>query len=130
MRREYRPTRVTKVPTASGEMRRKASEVGIYFTREPPKERGGTFDVPVEVVSVQPHMHLRGKAMHLRAVFPDRSTAPLIDVPKYGFNPRTTYFLKQLLTVPAGGKSEYLPGPTIRRTTSSIPIRSARSHGA
>ncbi len=115
---------------ASGKETIDASEIGIYFAKEPPKERvvtlsvqnlgfvippgdanyksdaSVTFDAPVKVVSVQPHMHLRGKAMRLRAVLPDGKAEPLIDVPRYDFNWQTTYFLKQPLTVPAGGKIE------------------------
>lgn len=107
-----------------------ASEVGIYFAKVPPKERvvtlsvqnmafsippgdanyrsdaSVTFDVPVKVVSVQPHMHLRGKAMQLRAVLPGGQRTPLIDVPRYDFNWQTTYFLERPLVVPAGGKLE------------------------
>ena len=64
------------------------------------------FAAPVKVVSVQPHMHLRGKAMQLRAVYPDGTRKALIDVPKYDFNWQTTYFLKQPVTVPAGGRIE------------------------
>ncbi len=106
------------------------SELGIYFAKQPPAERVVTisvqnmnftiapgdpayrsdavsgFDAPVKVVSVQPHMHLRGKAMRLTAILPDGRREPLIDVPKYDFLWQTTYFLKDPLALPAGSRIE------------------------
>jgi hypothetical protein len=115
---------------ASGKETIDASELGIYFAKEPPAERVVTLSVqnmsfvippgepnyqsdasvsfaePVKVVSVQPHMHLRGKAMKLRAVYPGGIVKPLIDVPKYDFNWQTIYFLSEPMPLPPGGKVE------------------------
>jgi hypothetical protein len=63
-----------------------------------------TFDTPVKVVSVQPHMHLRGKAMRIEAAMPGGSPAPVIDVPRYDFMWQTTYFLREPLALPAGSR--------------------------
>ena len=105
-----------------------ASELGIYLARQAPAERvitlsvqnmafsippgdpayrsdaAVTFTAPVRVVSVQPHMHLRGKAMLLKAVLPGGREEPLIDVPRYDFNWQTTYFLRDPLVLPAGSR--------------------------
>jgi hypothetical protein len=57
---------------------------------------------PVRLLSIQPHMHYRGKSMAVRATYPDGSTEQLIDVPKYDFNWQTTYFYRDPITLPAG----------------------------
>jgi hypothetical protein len=103
------------------------SQLGIYFAEAPPAERVVAIDtlrdldlaIPagdadyesrasmtlaqaVKLVSVQPHMHYRGKAMEVRLTYPDGRTELLIDVPKYDFNWQTTYVLKEPLWLPAG----------------------------
>jgi len=104
------------------------SELGIYFAKEAPAERvvslsvqnmnflippgdgnyrsdaSATFDVPVKVVSVQPHMHLRGKAMRIEAVVPGGARTPVIDVPRYDFHWQTTYFLREPIRLPQGAR--------------------------
>jgi hypothetical protein len=55
---------------------------------------------------MQPHMHLRGKAYQIEAVFPDGRRDLLLKVPKYDFNWQTTYFLKEALPLPPGTKLE------------------------
>ena len=82
-------------------------ELGIYLAEAPPLERVVAIDtlrdldlaIPpgerdyvshasmvlaqtVKLVSVQPHMHRRGRAMEVRAVFPDGRVESLISVPK------------------------------------------------
>jgi hypothetical protein len=59
---------------------------------------------PVKLVSVQPHMHYRGKAMEVRVVYPDGRTELLISVPKYDFNWQTTYVLRDPVPLPAGAR--------------------------
>ena len=106
------------------------SELGIYFAKEAPAERvvslsvqnmdfvippgdgnfrsdaSVTFDAPVKVISVQPHMHLRGKAMRIQAAVAGGAaeTAPVIDVPRYDFHWQTTYFLREPLDLPRGSR--------------------------
>ena len=65
-----------------------------------------TLAQPVKLVSVQPHMHHRGKAMEVRAVYPDGERKLLISVPKYDFNWQTTYVLREPLLLPAGTRLE------------------------
>jgi hypothetical protein len=65
-----------------------------------------TFAQPVKLVSIQPHMHYRGKSMEVRAIYPDGRTRILINVPKYDFNWQTTYALREPLLLPAGTRLE------------------------
>jgi hypothetical protein len=102
------------------------SELGIYFAKEPPRERvlslapgdsklaippgdgnyrsaiTATFTTPVKLISLQPHMHLRGKSYEIRARFPDGRTESLLRVPRYDFNWQTIYFLSEPLDLPKG----------------------------
>lgn len=63
-----------------------------------------TFAEDSEILSFNPHMHLRGKAARMIATFPDGSQKVLLDVPKYDFNWQTTYHFKEPVHVPAGTK--------------------------
>jgi hypothetical protein len=107
------------------------SELGIYLADAPPSERVLAIDTlrdldlaispgapdcvsrasmtlaqPVRLVSLQPHMHRRGKSMEVSAVYPDGRTRLLISVPRYDFNWQTTYVLREPLLLPAGTKLE------------------------
>ena len=107
------------------------SELGLYLAEGPPRERVVAIDtlrdldlaIPpgegdvvshasmvlaqtVKLVSVQPHMHRRGKSMEVRAVYLDGRSEVLISVPKYDFNWQTTYALREPLLLPAGTKLE------------------------
>ena len=54
------------------------------------------------LLSLTPHMHLRGKAWEFRAVFPDGRTQVLLSTPRYDFNWQLTHFLAEPLDLPAG----------------------------
>lgn len=54
------------------------------------------------LTSIMPHMHLRGKAMEVKAVYPDGRAAVLLNVPKYDFSWQTNFSLKQPLVIPKG----------------------------
>ncbi len=107
------------------------SELGLYLADAPPSERVLAIDTlrdldlaipagspdyvsraamtlaqPVRLVSVQPHMHHRGRAMEVRAVFPNGKTQVLVSVPKYNFDWQTTYALREPLLLPAGTRLE------------------------
>lgn len=56
----------------------------------------------VKLLSMTPHMHLRGKSFEMRAVFPDGRTEVLLSVPRYDFNWQLTYYLDEPLLLPAG----------------------------
>ena len=111
------------------------SELAFYFSKTPPAERVIAIDTlrdldlrippgdrdyhskatmtlarPARLLSIQPHMHLRGKSMAIRAIYPDGTTTGLLDVPKYDFQWQTTYVLQQPLELPAGTVLESIAG--------------------
>lgn len=55
-----------------------------------------------ELLSMSPHMHVRGKSFRYTAVYPDKSREVLLDVPKYDFNWQTEYRLTDRKPFPAG----------------------------
>lgn len=63
-----------------------------------------TFDEDAKIVSLLPHMHVRGKSAKYEAFYPDGSSKVLLDVPAYDFNWQTTYRFNDLEFVPAGTK--------------------------
>lgn len=65
-----------------------------------------TFGEPVELVFVQPHMHLRGKDMTIRLVYPDGKMETLLSVPHYDFFWQIIYYLETPLHLPMGTKVE------------------------
>ena len=107
------------------------SELGLYLAEGPPVERVLSIDtlrdldlnIPagsretvsratmtlaheVKLVSVQPHMHYRGKAMEVTAFYPDGRSEVLVSVPGYDFNWQTTYALKEPKLLPVGTRLE------------------------
>jgi hypothetical protein len=65
-----------------------------------------TFGEPVELVSVQPHMHVRGKDMKVRLVYPTGESETLLSVPHYDFDWQVIYYLAKPLHLPQGTKVE------------------------
>ena len=66
-----------------------------------------TATVPFEdgqLLSVFPHMHVRGKSFRMEANYPDGRQETLLNVPNYDFNWQTTYRLRDPRTVPRGTK--------------------------
>lgn len=118
--------------TANGKTVADASELGIYFAKEAPRERvltitpadnafaippgagnfasstGATLKRDLTLLSMQPHMHLRGKSYRIAARYPDGRVESLIDVPRYDFNWQTTYFLAEPKMLPKGTVLECL----------------------
>lgn len=116
--------------TTNGKATTDKSRVGIVFAKEPPKERvvntfianpmlripPGEGNAPVlakvavqEDVTLQsmfPHMHVRGKAMQYRAIYPTGESEILLDVPKYDFNWQISYYLKEPKKLPKGTQLE------------------------
>ena len=118
--------------TANGSAVEDHSELGIYFAKEPPKERvlslspadsklaipagdpnyassvKATFTSDVKLISMQPHMHLRGKDFDIRATYPDGRTDALLRVPRYDFRWQTTYFLADPIVMTRGSTMDFL----------------------
>jgi hypothetical protein len=107
------------------------SELGLYFAEARPIDRVVAIDtlrdldlnIPagereyvsratmtlahdVDLISIQPHMHFRGKSMEVQAFYPDGKSEVLISVPRYDFNWQTTYALKAPKQLPAGTRLE------------------------
>jgi hypothetical protein len=117
--------------TPNGEALTDYSELGIYFAEATPLDRVVAIDtlrdldlaIPpgardytskasmtlardVRLISIQPHMHMRGKSMEVAAVYPDGKREVLISVPQYDFHWQTTYVLKAPKELPAGTRLE------------------------
>jgi mono/diheme cytochrome c family protein len=65
-----------------------------------------TFGEPVELVYVQPHMHVRGKDMTVRLTFPDGRSETVLSVPRYDFHWQIVYYLDKPLHLPQGTRVE------------------------
>mgnify|MGYP002850552107 CR=1 FL=1 len=59
---------------------------------------------PITFYAISPHMHLRGKDMRFRLVWPDGRDEVLLDVPNYDFNWQTEFELVEPLKIPAGSR--------------------------
>jgi len=62
------------------------------------------FEGPGEILSLLPHMHLRGKAFRIEMDRADGSTEILLDVPRYDFNWQFEYKPAKTLRVNAGDR--------------------------
>jgi hypothetical protein len=116
--------------TANGKPAVDRSKIGLTFTKKPPAERVYTLAVATDrfvippgdadhkveskmvlqekatVVSMNPHMHLRGKSFEYRVVLPSGEARTLLRVPKYLFNWQMPYILDKPLALPVGTRIE------------------------
>ena len=116
--------------TTNGKPGEDQTKVGFVLAKEPPKYRlltlpvagadfvippgdpnysghtVATFDVPVQLIYSQPHMHLRGKDMDIRLDYPSGEHETLVSVPHYDFSWQTIYFEQKPLDIPKGTKIE------------------------
>jgi hypothetical protein len=116
--------------TATGSPEKDRTKVGLVFAKQPPRMRiyslsiaEGKFEIPplaavhtvrggmalhtaVEVHAMAPHMHLRGKAMRLRAVLPDEEEVELLHVPRYDFYWQLRYRPAKPVALPARTRIE------------------------
>jgi peroxiredoxin len=60
------------------------------------------FGGPVRLLSLTPHMHVRGTAFRYVLHLPDGTRRTLLDVPRYDFNWQLNYELREPIDVPAG----------------------------
>jgi hypothetical protein len=49
-------------------------------------------------------MHLRGKAMEIKVVFPGGKSETVLNVPRYDFGWQTVYYYKKPIAIPKGSK--------------------------
>jgi hypothetical protein len=116
--------------TANGKVEEDRTQIGLVFARTPPRERvlamravNTWFTIPageanhrvdavvtvhdeMRLAAVRPHMHLRGKAFEVRAVFPAGGSRVVLRVPKYDFHWQPYYYLESPLVLPAGTRLE------------------------
>lgn len=64
------------------------------------------FNEAVDLVFLQPHMHLRGKDMSVRLVYPDGQSQIVLDVPHYEFDWQIIYYEAKPLHIPKGTRME------------------------
>lgn len=110
------------------------SSIGFKLTKEPPRRKlsmnAGSlffFDINIppnaprvqlgpvstvyrqeaELISLMPHMHMRGAAAKFEAFYPDGTSEVLLDVPAYDFAWQTVYYYDTLKRIPAGTRIEY-----------------------
>jgi hypothetical protein len=65
-----------------------------------------TFRREVTLLGMHPHMHMRGKDMSYRLVFPDGTTRSILNVPHYNWHWQLWYNLAKPIVLPAGTKVE------------------------
>lgn len=61
-----------------------------------------TFRRDVQLLSMFPHMHMRGKSFRYELVYPDGRQEVLLDVPRYDFNWQTSFVLAEPKSIPKG----------------------------
>ncbi len=64
------------------------------------------FEGDSHIISLMPHMHLRGKDITYRAIYPDGRSEILLSVPRYNFNWQVYYYPVKPLAVPKGTRIE------------------------
>src|SRR5262249_7171541 len=106
------------------------SKIGLILAKEPPPRRvfrtgvsnhgivippgdssyevsaSGTLNQDCEVTQVSPHMHLRGKSMEMRAVYPTGEQDVLMRIPRYDFNWQLEYEFPTPKLLPKGTRIE------------------------
>ncbi|HXG65627.1 MAG TPA: cytochrome c [Blastocatellia bacterium] len=64
------------------------------------------FEQDSRIVSLSPHMHLRGKDITYRAIYPDGRSEIILAIPKYDFNWQVYYYPEKPLAMPKGTRLE------------------------
>jgi len=114
--------------TPNGEEVQDQPKLGMIFCKEKPKKEVTTtgvsnvfFEIPagadnhevkaihiaqqdMRVLSLMPHMHVRGKAYKYVAKLPSGEEITLLDIPRYDFNWQLVYVLREPIDLPKGSK--------------------------
>jgi hypothetical protein len=112
--------------TTNGKAAHDRTKIGMVFSKRPPTQQivamqaaahwlqippgeanyrldaSATMHENVDLVGMRVHMHLRGKSMIFRAVYPNGESETLLDVPKYDFNWQPYYYLETPKPLPRG----------------------------
>jgi hypothetical protein len=89
-----------------------AMQAAAHWLQIPPGEANYKIDATaimrdnVDLVGMRVHMHLRGKSMMFRALYPNGESEILLDVPKYDFNWQPYYYLETPKALPRGTRIE------------------------
>jgi mono/diheme cytochrome c family protein len=110
----------------AGQVEKDRSTIGLIFAKQPPRKElfshlisNNYFRVPsgaenhrvtacwtapqdIHLIGAQPHMHNRGRAMEIKAFYPDGRSEVLLNVPRYDFSWQTFYLFKQSTAIPKG----------------------------
>jgi hypothetical protein len=116
--------------TPSGKAGKDRSSIGLILAKGPPKmaattdaiftekfaippgaanhkvTTSRTYDRPVTLIALTPHMHLRGKAFRYELRTPDGQREVLLNVPRWDFNWQVSYRLAKPRALPAGSRIE------------------------
>jgi len=116
--------------TPNGSPQKDLSKIGLVFCDDPTKIKqrvittnaiNALFEIPAGadnfavkstkkirqdsmLLSMFPHMHLRGKSFHYEVIMPDGTREVVLDVPRYDFNWQYSYLLEKPLLLPKGSK--------------------------
>jgi mono/diheme cytochrome c family protein len=110
----------------AGSTQKDRSMIGLVFSKEPPQRQiitrmisNNYFRIPpgaanhrvtacwtatedIRLTAALPHMHVRGKAIEVKAFYPDGRSETLLNVPNYSFAWQTFYYFKLPLAIPKG----------------------------
>jgi hypothetical protein len=110
----------------AGSVQKDRSSVGLIFAKTPPQKEiltrpvaNNYFKIPagatnhkvtacwtvpddIHILTLMPHLHVRGKAQKIEAFYPNGKSEVLLNVPNYDFNWQTVYFLKKPAGIPKG----------------------------
>ena len=116
--------------TTNGKPAADLTKLGLLFAKEPPAQRvyklgvvnpnilippdkadhreeaARTLYADCELISIRPHMHLRGKSMEFRVVDPDGRKETLLRIPQYDFNWQLEYILDKPRRLSRGSRLE------------------------
>ena len=116
--------------TPNGKESKDRSYVGLIFAKEPVRKvitTTAAFDIQFtippgapnheikasyefeqdsQVVSFSPHMHLRGKDISYKAIYPDGRSEMILSIPRYDFNWQVYYYPEHPLMMPKGTRIE------------------------
>jgi mono/diheme cytochrome c family protein len=114
--------------TPNGTAQKDRTSVGFIFSKKPiEKSAGGgaamnrrfaippgdgnyevrssfTFKEDSHILSLMPHMHVRGKDFEYSLIYPDGASKVILSVPRYSFNWQTRYEFKEPVAAPRGSR--------------------------
>jgi hypothetical protein len=114
--------------TPNGKVERDRSALALIFAKKPPErevkmnilakpsiripagdrnhreEQAFTFPGSIRILSLMPHMHLRGKSWEYRILYADGRSETILSVPNYDFNWQSVYRFADPPRLPKGAK--------------------------